>query len=369
MAVSAFGSAGLLVIVLLLAAQRGDTAESLVIREQGSFFVGGRTIRSNTLSTLPDLAMLGSIAVEGMYVRYQIPADSKHLPVTLIHGGCLTGKSWETTPDGRMGWDEYFVRKGRPTYVVDQISRGRSAADLTELNSVRLGRTPPNQTPQVIYVGQESAWVIFRFGPEYGRAFAGLRFPLDAKGQFWKQMVPDWNATEPFWDRRAAPPNPNVQALSELVGRLKSTILISHSQSGGYPFQVAALTSQGVAGIISIEPPGCPATTQDHPLHIPTLIMFGDFGELSPYWAPRIQSCREFVQRVRLVGGDTELVVLPEIGIKGNSHMLMQDRNSLEIAGWVEAWIEKAIEHRTKRSATSTGRSDFDHNSDGADSF
>jgi len=44
----------------------------------------------------------------------------------MVHGATLTGKSWETTPDGRMGRDEYFVRKGHPVYVPDQVGRGRS---------------------------------------------------------------------------------------------------------------------------------------------------------------------------------------------------------------------------------------------------
>src|SRR4051812_31358635 len=94
----------------------------LIIEEQGSFFVGGRNVQSDTLSTLPAYAPSGTIAVEQMYVRYQVPVDTKRLPVTLIHGCCLTGKTWETTPDGRIGWDEYFVRKGHPTYVIDQVS-------------------------------------------------------------------------------------------------------------------------------------------------------------------------------------------------------------------------------------------------------
>ena len=101
----------------------------LIIQEQGSFFVGGRDVRSDTLSTLPAYAPSGTIAVDQVYVRYQVPVDAgRRWPVTLVHGCCLTGKTWETTPDGRMGWDEFFVRKGHPTFVVDQAWRGRSAA-------------------------------------------------------------------------------------------------------------------------------------------------------------------------------------------------------------------------------------------------
>src|SRR5205823_2154360 len=78
----------------------------LTIARQGSFFVGGRSVASDTLSTLPAYASSGTIAVDQVYVRYQVPVEAKRPPVVLIHGCCLTGKTWETTPDGRMGWDE-----------------------------------------------------------------------------------------------------------------------------------------------------------------------------------------------------------------------------------------------------------------------
>src|SRR5476649_1490287 len=104
----------------------------LVVAKQGSFFVGGRDVASETLSMLPAYAASGTITVDQVYVRYQVPVDAKKTPITLIHGCCLTGKTWETTPDGRMGWDEYFVRKGFPVYVIDQAWRGRSAANISD---------------------------------------------------------------------------------------------------------------------------------------------------------------------------------------------------------------------------------------------
>ena len=75
----------------------------LTIARQGSFFVGGRDVKSETLSTLPAYVASGTITVDQMYVRYQVPAGELGVPITLIHGCCLTGKTWETTPDGRMG--------------------------------------------------------------------------------------------------------------------------------------------------------------------------------------------------------------------------------------------------------------------------
>ena len=313
-------------------------AEPLTIEKQGSFFVGGRTIKSDTLSTLPAYASSGTITVDQMYVRYQVPVDARKLPVTLIHGCCLTGKTWETTPDGRMGWDEYFVRKGHATYVIDQVSRGRSAADPSVVNSVKLGKAPVDRTPPIFAAGHEAAWAIFRFGSEYPKVHPGMLFPLEAQDEFWKQMVVDWAATLPT-------PNPTVPALSELAKKLDGTILISHSQSGIYPFQTAALDTKGIAGIISIEPGACPAPTADLTpyLKMPIMVLFGDYVDEAPRWAPRLKLCREFAEAVKKAGGRTELLVLPEIGIKGNSHMLMQDRNSLQIADLLIAWIEKNV--------------------------
>ena len=122
--------------LLALPAAAAEPAGPLTIARQGSFFVGGRSVASDTLSTLPAYAPSGTISVDQIYVRYQIPVSSGRPPLVLIHGCCLNGKTWETTPDGRMGWDEFFVRRGFPTYVIDQAWRGRSAASPSQSSSV-----------------------------------------------------------------------------------------------------------------------------------------------------------------------------------------------------------------------------------------
>lgn len=326
-----------LALLALLAGVAAARAEPLTIESQGSFFIGGKDVKSDALSTLPAYAPSGTITVGQMYVHYQIPVAPKGPPVTLIHGCCLTGKTWETTPDGRMGWDEFFVRAGFPTYVVDQVARGRSAIDPAPFNDVKTGKTPAADMPPIFSAGHEAAWAIFRFGPEYPKVFEGMQYPLQAQEEFWKQMVADWNAT-------FAPPNPTVPALSQLAIKLGGTILISHSQSGIYPFQSAALTPQGIAGIVSIEPAACPTGDLKPYLKIPTLVLFGDYVDQSPRWAPRLKQCREYADAMKKLGGKTELIVLPEIGIKGNSHMLMQDRNSIELATWLVSWLNRNIE-------------------------
>src|SRR5262245_3213127 len=70
-------------------------AEPLIIEKQGSFFVGGRDLHSETLSTQPNFPPVGTITVDQMYVHYQVPVNANGHPITLIHGCCLTGKTWE----------------------------------------------------------------------------------------------------------------------------------------------------------------------------------------------------------------------------------------------------------------------------------
>jgi hypothetical protein len=323
---------------VLLSACGSMSSGPLQVESQGSFFVGGKSIQSKTLSTLPAYAASGTVAVEQMYVRYQIPAGTKRVPITMIHGCCLTGKTWETTPDGRMGWDEFFLRKGHSVYVVDQVSRGRSAANATAVTAVKAGQLNAADMPPVFMAGQEAAWSIFRFGAEFPNVYPGMLFPLTSIEEFWKQMVPDWIATLPT-------PNPTVVRLNELAARLNGTVLMSHSQSGIYPFQSAAISTQGIAGIISIEPGACPSATGDLSpyLKMPIMVLWGDYVDQSPRWSPRLKACREFAAAATLAGGRVQNIVLPEIGVKGNSHMLMQDSNSLAVAQYLWDWMDKHV--------------------------
>ncbi len=345
-AVRAIGAVVLISALPLSAAQAEDFSKKpLTIQKQGSFFIGGRDVYSEALSKLDKYDPKGTVTVDQMYVRYQIPVNAgKHHSLVLIHGCCLTGATWETTPDGRMGWDEYFVRKGHPTYIVDQSGRGRSAVDPSAINKVAVGKAPVDQLPNVFAAGHEPAWAIFRFGPEYPKTFPGMQFPLEAQGEFWKQMVPDWLMTLPT-------PNPTVPALSQLAIQLKGAVLVSHSQSGIYPFQTAAQNTKDIAGIVALEPGSCPAAKDDVTPYakMPVLVVFGDFVDQSPRWAPRLKACREFIEAVVKAGGKAELVVLPDVGIKGSSHMMMMDKNSSQVADWLLSWIDRNIDNPKKK--------------------
>ncbi|ABE34819.1 carboxylesterase [Paraburkholderia xenovorans LB400] len=102
-------------------AQSIDLDKPLIIAKQGSFFAGGRDIESDTLSTLPQAEPKGTVTVEQMYVQYQVPVHANSASVVFIHGCCLTGAEWETTPDGRTGWAEYFRSSKRPSSGCTEI--------------------------------------------------------------------------------------------------------------------------------------------------------------------------------------------------------------------------------------------------------
>jgi len=336
---------------LALAQARGGKVltKPLVLLSQGSFFVGGE---KKTVPAPPGGRGgfgAGEITTNQMYVQYQVPErGDRHLPVVMVHGCCLSSKTWETTPDGRMGWDEYFVRRDRPVYLADQVARARSGFDPTVFNAVRAGTAPPSQLPNIIAASHQVAWSVFRFGPTYGTPFPDGQFPIEAVDELYKQMIPDLNAQLPS-------PNPTWRNMAALAVRLKGAILMGHSESGFFPQQAALLDPSGIRGLISIEMP-CPELTAAQIASlatIPTLVMFGDHlddvRDSGPAnWAASLTGCEAYVRRVKEAGGDAELMYLPKMGIKGNSHMLMQDRNNLQLADLILGWIDTHVESVTR---------------------
>ena len=111
--------------------------DDIVLRGMGSFHVGGRIAEISgkpvrSIVRVPGgpsskLDPNGQYQVEQMYAQYFLPKNRKgKFPLLMWHGGGLTGVTYETTPDGREGWLNMFVRKGWDTYVSDAVERGRS---------------------------------------------------------------------------------------------------------------------------------------------------------------------------------------------------------------------------------------------------
>jgi hypothetical protein len=323
----------------------------LVVASQGSFFVGGETKTSKDLSgstTGPSAGVEGDVTINQMYVQYQTPVNGgQHVPVVMVHGCCLSSKTWETTPDGRMGWNEYFVRKNRSVYLAEQVSRARSGFDATKINAVKLGNVPPSELPTIFMASHQTSWTLFRFGPTFNTAFPDEQFPVQAADELYKQMIPDLNGILPT-------PNPTWRNMAALAVQLHGAVLIGHSESGFYPEEAAMINPAGVKGIVSIEM-GCTTTLNPQQLatlaKIPILIMFGDHlndipGPFSTLWPMNLDTCNKFVQQVTAAGGDARMMYLPKMGIKGNSHMMMQDKNNLQLADLILGWIDQRVERK-----------------------
>ena len=316
---------------IVLPAAQSKKPGPLTLKEQGSFFVGGEYKSITQPGLLTNAGPItGEITVNQMYVQYQIPMKGdQHVPVVMVHGCCLSSKTWETTPDGRMGWSEYFLRKDRPVYLADQVSRARSGFDPTALGGAQ-GKTPVGQMPTILDATHQVAWTVFRFGPKFGEAFADEQFPVQAMDELYKQMIPDLNSTLP------QNPNPTWTQMAALGVKLKGAVLMGHWESGFFPEQAALIDPSGIKGIISIEMP-CETKLTGAQISgtlakIPTLIMFGDhLGDVTggpANWAQSFATCNTFVDQLKKAGGDAEMMHLRALGIKGNSHMLMQDKNS-----------------------------------------
>lgn len=318
----------------------------LVLKARGSFYVGGEQVKK----TAVELGSLGpddSITVNQMYVEYMVAQGAAKVPVVMVHGATLSGKTYDTTPDGRMGWYEYFVRNNHPVYVVDQIGRARSGFDQSPFNNVRSGQLAPDKQPSLLRLADQfGSWTNFRIGPQPGKPYPETQFPVEAAARMSKQSVPDLLGTS-----RAD--NPNWKALSDLALQLDGAVLLTHSQSGPYPLKSALINDQGIRGIVMVEPGTCNAKVHTDAeietlAKTPIFILFGDYlpsptGLPGPTWQDRYDDCQAFKTRIDAAKGDVRLLTTAEAGMRGNSHMMMMDRNNLQIADLILAWINAKV--------------------------
>jgi pimeloyl-ACP methyl ester carboxylesterase len=329
---------------MLVAGTNACTAPggNLVLEREGSFFVNGKPVQSQypgaSLVTGP--AAPGVITVNQMYVQYRVPAGASDIPVVMVHGSNHTGVTYETTPDGREGWYTHFVRRGFPVYVVDHAGRGRSGFDPTPINQVRdAAGAKPSTLPTLLLGTRERAWQNFRLGPTDGKPFANLQFPLEALDHYLSQLVPNTETALQGGGRNT------VEALGVLLDRIGPAVVIVHSQSGVYGIELVKRRPQLVRGLISVEG-GCEnltaAEAKAYFTRVPFVSVWGDNSvgaKNTVNGDKRREACVQAAGHIRTAGGRGSVLMLPDLGMRGNSHMLMMDKNSLEIADVLQKWI------------------------------
>ena len=322
---------------------RQDGGINLQIREIGSFHVGGKQV---SLSGLP--AFEGTFAKGGasrkvdpngdfetgqMYVHYSRLTNPKNnYPLLLWHGGGLSGVTWETKPDGNSGWQMFFLRAGYDVYVSDAVERGRAS----------WSRYPEVYTTDPVFRTKKEAWESFRIGssyatlPEKRLAYEETRFPIHAFDQFMKQAVPRWSSNDDA-----------IQAAYDaLLQKVGPGIIIVHSQGGAFAEKAALNAPDKVKAIVFLEPSGMPDPLVENLSSlkdIPHLYVWADYIDKYSTWPKYYANVARYRDALKNAGAPVTWIELPQIGITGNSHMLMMDNNSDDIAAIVENWLQTNI--------------------------
>jgi alpha/beta hydrolase family protein len=325
--------------------------EPIVIARQGSFLAGGGLTSDRGDTFRGDHA----------YVQFQVPVHPRSLPLIFWHGGSTCGSGWESTPDGREGFQTLLLRRGFSTYVIDRPRKGRAGASLVE------------GTVQAQPFGDCRAWNIWRLGiwqpPNPPSLFPGLRMPTDEQtiDQFLRLRTPETGpASEAYMDVALAA----IDALLERVGR---SVLVLHSQGGKYGW-LTRTRNDRVAGIVAYEPgafifpeddPPEPVETSDPEVagfakpilvpadefrrltEIPIQLVYGDNIQLEPssimgveFWRVNIERRRQFEAAVNDRGGSVEILDLPTLGLTGNTHFAFSDLGNDRIADLMVEYLE-----------------------------
>jgi len=313
--------------------------DDIVLRGMGSFHIGGRIaevsgkevrqIQRQPGGPMTKLDPNGEYMVEQMYVQYFLPKNRKgKYPLLMWHGGGLTGVTYESTPDGRDGWLNYFVRRGWDVYNSDAVERGRSGFASADVWP---------DTP--IFLTYQDPFERFRIGdgagswnadPAKRKLLPGSEFPAEAYENYMRQAVPRWLSTD----------KAIVAAYLALVDKICPCVMLLHSQGGTFGFQVAEQRPDKIKGIVAVEAASPGNIANAGKLKgVPVLQIFGDYVDQHPRWSTFKKADMAYGEAIKAAGGSADWINLPDIGIKGNSHMMMQDKNSDQVADVIQKWL------------------------------
>ncbi|MES2825443.1 MAG: alpha/beta fold hydrolase [Pseudomonadota bacterium] len=329
-----------------------NKSKLLTIADQGNFSAGGSVVKNAGVFDGKQFTNPAGQTLHGDHasVFYQIPVNARPYSLVFLHGAGQSANTWGTTPDGREGFQNYFLRKHFSVYLVDQPRRGRAGQSTVP---AEITATP-----------QDQMWFnIFRLG-QHPNFFNGVQFSQDpnALNQYFRQMTPN---TGPFNEQLIS------DAMVDTLTRSGPSILITHSQGGG-PGWWTAIKSAKVKAIVSYEPgsgfvfpenevpaemPSLGGTLKATSVtleqfkkltQIPIIIYYGDNipTEASDNpgqdnWRVRLKMARLWADKINQHGGNASVVYLPEIGVYGNTHFPFSDLNSQKIAELLSVWLNQ----------------------------
>lgn len=286
----------------------------------------------------------GSFYINEALVHYIRPENGRQgVSVIMVPGHNLSSSICLSTPDGRPGWAQEFADDGYDVYVINDpdydFSRGFSVAPFTSVPT--LGA--PHADPGATLAWQQDIWRRWGFGTSAGNAYPDTRFPT-ASFSVFASHYPYVSSTGRSY------PNA-VTALLDMVG---PSLLLAHSAGGPTAVSAAKVRSHLVPALILIEPTSPPVAAD-----FPTLAGISLIGVYGDYIDSRNQGNRKLATEAAAVlfsqnGGHGEVISLPEeLGIFGNTHLLMQDNNSAFIADLVLDWLAANVD--TKATPAQVG--------------
>lgn len=361
------GFAALLLAIALAPAtawSKDRAGAALDLQDMGTFYVGGRIVESPTPASSGPPFILpparGSRVTDQSFVEYFVPRKVRGAPLVMVPGGSLLGSQYQTTPDGRPGWATRFVQWGHPTYLIEPANRGRAGLYADDINAALLGTgVSPAPSAGLWSFIPEVAWSQFGLGtviPGSNNPFVPATFVAHADGRFALAGLQPLMAS--FVPNRFGNAAAEVGGITALLERLGSAVLIGHSLGGQQVFEAALAQPMRIKAIVAIEPVACPADVANPPFtagdaerlaaaRIPVFVIYGDFIDggtpaqgFRPFQGPRRVLCKALAERLRAAGVQAQVVSLPEdLGIRGNSHLMMFENNSDDIAELIEKWL------------------------------
>jgi hypothetical protein len=183
-------------------------------------------------------------------------------------------------------------------------------------------------------------WSGWRFGepgswdpdPAKRRAYPGSQFPLEAYDNLIRQIVPRWTTTN----------KAIMAAYNQLVDKVCPCVLLVHSQSGTFGYEAALAHPDKVKALVIVE--GTirgNAETAAKLKNVPILVLYGDNVEKSAMFSGQRKHNTEMAALAKTAGGSIEIVNLPDLAIRGNTHFMMMEKNNAQIADVINEWLVK----------------------------
>ena len=334
-----------------ISASDAISTDVLMIARQGMFSSGGTVTEPvegdyDSTTNWMDITRAGNTAhVDHANVFYQIPANDNGNPIVYLHGYGQSRMGWMTTPDGREGWSDLFLKKGYAAFLVDQPRRGEAGATASMTMDGFLDTWAEDSKD---YKPGDQAWYThFRIGRVAPERYEGSQFPEgdEAQDQFFRQMTPNTGNFDQTLD--AAALGAVMEDVYEMTGN--KAIFVTHSQGGAVGWDVPV---ENISAIVAIEPGGTPQPGSEQyqrllEAGIPITVYFGDYIDNGPedimstgFWQAVRDGAVQFAESYNADGGDCTVVYLPDEGITGNSHFMFQELNNDVIADHIAAWLE-----------------------------